>query len=70
MTMATKKCGVGDCGGTLKPIKGRDAANEMLNAFGVSKISPVRGMMAGAASDRVRDQTTKCDRCGHLDLFG
>ena len=70
MTLAVKKCKQEGCSGTLRPISGQEAAKEMLDAFGAGKSSPVRLMMVGAASARVTDQTTICDACRHLDLFG
>ena len=65
-----KKCPF--CGGESRPISGKEAANTMLDAFGVGKVSPMRSMMVGAASAKATEATTRCANsdCGHLDLFG
>lgn len=65
-----KKCPF--CGGKSQPISGKEAANSMLDAFGVGKNHPTRSMMVGSASSKVTDATTKCSspECNHLDLFG
>lgn len=72
MTLAVKKCKQDGCSGTMRAISGAEAATQMLGAFGVGKVSPVRGMMVGAASTRVTGRSTMCDNpaCNHLDLFG